>query len=822
MTHPFLKRLHEKVLVFDGALGTNLQKLSLTNEDYAGKDGCNEYLVVSKPEAVREIHESFLKVGCDAIETDTFGANRIVLAEYGLADRVAELNEKAARLAKEVAQKYSKHDHPRFVIGSVGPGTKLPSLGHIEFGPLKDAYKEQIKGLMSGGVDGVLIETCQDLLQAKIAVIAAEECFYDEGRRLPLMVQVTFEPSGTMLLGTDMNTVVATLEMFPVDVLGLNCATGPAEMAEHVRALCEGSVRPVSVLPNAGLPENIGGVAHYHLTPKELADFHERFVKEFGVSIVGGCCGTTPEHLRAVVERVGKCVPKKRNPKHEPSCASLYQAVNYRQSPGPLLVGEQTNANGSKKFRQLLERDDYDAIVGLGREAVQEGAHLVDLCVAFVGRDEGKDMAEAVTRFNQHVTVPLMIDSTEPRVVEEALKRIAGKAIINSVNLEDGGDRLRQVCKLAKKYGAGLVALTIDEKGMAKTRAEKVAIAKRIHRIATQEYGIRPEDIFFDLLTFTLGSGSEEFRTAAVETIEAIRWLKKELPQAHTILGLSNISFGLAPHGRQVLNSVFLHEAVAAGLDAAIVHAKKILPLFKIDQKDLAVTQHLLENQWVDGKDPLQVFLEHFDKKQHETRTVSREALPEGTVEEVLKQRVVDGNADGMEGDLDRALGKMPPIEIINRVLLDGMRTVGDLFGAGKMQLPFVLRSAEVMKKAVTYLERFIEKKEGQECGCVVLATVRGDVHDIGKNLVDIILTNNGYKVLNLGIKQPVEAIIKAAAEHRADAIGLSGLLVKSTQIMKEDLEEMNRRGVKVPVICGGAALTERFTERDLSGAYRG
>ncbi|MBU9889093.1 MAG: methionine synthase [Candidatus Omnitrophica bacterium] len=822
MTHPFLKRLHEKVLVFDGALGTNLQKLSLKNEDYAGKDGCNEYLVVSKPEAVREVHESFLKVGCDAIETDTFGANRIVLAEYGLADRVAELNEKAARLAKEVAQKYSTHDHPRFVIGSVGPGTKLPSLGHIEFGPLKDAYKEQIKGLMAGGVDGVLIETCQDLLQAKIAVIAAEECFYEEGRRLPLMTQVTFESSGTMLLGTDMSTVVATLEMFSVDVLGLNCATGPAEMAEHVRALCEGSVRPVSVLPNAGLPENIGGVAHYHLTPKELADFHERFVKEFGVSIVGGCCGTTPEHLRAVVERVGKCIPKKRNPRHEPSCASLYQAVNYRQSPGPLLIGEQTNANGSKRFRQLLERDDYDAIVGMAREAVKEGAHLVDLCVAFVGRNETKDMTEVVTRFNQHVTVPMMIDSTEPPVMEEALKRIAGKAIINSVNLEDGGERLRRVCKLAKKYGAGLVALTIDEKGMAKTKAEKLAIAKRIHRIATQEYGIRPEDIFFDLLTFTLGSGSEEFRNAGVETIEAIRWLKKEIPKVHTVLGLSNISFGLAPHARQVLNSIFLHEAVAAGLDAAIVHAKKILPLFKIDKEDMEVAKRLLMNQWVDGKDPLQAFIAHFDKKQGTAVSVPTHEKRAGTVEERLQQRIVDGNAEGMEADLDEGLQKFPPLEIINKILLEGMKVVGELFGGGKMQLPFVLQSAEVMKKAVAYLERFIEKKEGQECGRIVLATVRGDVHDIGKNLVDIILTNNGYKVFNLGIKQPVEAIMKAAVEHKADAIGLSGLLVKSTQIMKEDLEEMNRRGIKVPVICGGAALTERFTERDLAGAYRG
>ncbi len=821
MAHPFLKKLNEKVLVFDGALGTNLQKLGLTSGDYGGKDGCNEYLVITKPDAIRGIHESFLKVGCDVIETDTFGSNRIVLAEYGLAERTAELNEKAARLAKEIAQKYSTPDHPRFVMGSVGPGTKLPSLGHIGFDALKDAYKEQIKGLINGGVDGILIETCQDLLQTKIALIAAGECYSDIGRRLPLIAQVTFEPAGTMLLGTEMSAVIAALEMFPVDVLGMNCATGPAEMAEQVRILCESSVKPVSVLPNAGLPENVGGAAHYHLTPKELADFHERFVKEFGVSIVGGCCGTTPEHLQAVVERVGKCVPKKRNPKHEPSCASLYHAVSYKQSPGPLLVGEQTNANGSKKFRQLLERDDYDAIAGVARDAVKEGAHLVDLCVAFTGRDEVKDMTEAVTRFNQHVTVPVMIDSTEPRVMEEALKRIAGKAIINSVNLEDGGERLRRVCKLAKKYGAGLVALTIDEKGMAKTKSEKLVIARRIHRIATQEYGVRPEDLFFDLLTFTLGSGSEEFRTAAIETLEAIRALKKEIPKAHTILGLSNSSFGLAPHARQVLNSVFLHEAVAAGLDAAIVHAKRILPLFKIEKEDLEVAKQLLENRWTDGKDPLQVFIAHFEKKQN-TSPAPEARKPSGTIEEVLKGRILDGNADGLEADLDQALKKIPALEIINILLLGAMKTVGELFGSGKMQLPFVLQSAEVMKKAVAYLERFMEKKEGQERGRIVLATVKGDVHDIGKNLVDIILTNNGYKVLNLGIKQPVDAIIKAALEHRADAIGLSGLLVRSTQIMKEDLEEMDRRGVKIPVICGGAALTERYVERDLAGVYHG
>ena len=819
MSHPILKKLNEKVLVFDGALGTNLQMLNLTSQDFGGKDGCNEYLVITKPDAIRKVHEDFLKVGCDVIETDTFGSNRIVLAEYGLQDRVVELNEKAARLAKELAHKYSTPDHPRFVMGSVGPGTKLPSLGHISFNELKESYKEQYQGLIAGGVDGLLIETCQDLLQTKIAIIAAVEYFKEIGKRLPIMAQVTLESMGTMLLGTDIQAVIATLEMFPVDVIGMNCATGPAEMAEHVRTLCESSVKHISVLPNAGLPENVGGVAHYHLTPKELADFHERFVKEFGVSIVGGCCGTTPEHLKAVVDRVGKCAPKKREPKHEPSCASLYGIANYTQKPAPLLVGEQTNANGSKKFKQLLEREDYDAIVGVAREAVKEGAHLVDLCVAYVGRDEKKDMVEAISRFNQQVTVPVMIDSTEFEVIEEALKHVAGKPVINSINLEDGGERLRKICPMAKKYGAALVVLTIDEKGMAKTREEKLRIAKRIYQIVTQQYGIRPEDLFFDLLTFTLGSGSEEFRNAAPETIAAIRRLKKELPGVHTILGVSNISFGLAPHARQILNSVFLHECLEAGLDAAIVHAKKIVPLFKIAADDLEAAKRLLHNKWIDGKDPLQEFIAHFEKKQGIAEQPRERA---GTIEEILKNHILDGSADGLGADLDEALKKYKPLEIINEFLLDGMKQVGELFGAGKMQLPFVLQSAEVMKKAVAYLERFMEKKEGQERGRIVLATVKGDVHDIGKNLVDIILTNNGYKVFNIGIKQPVDAIVKAAVENHADAIGLSGLLVKSTLVMKEDLEEMNRRGIKLPVICGGAALTERYVERDLAQVYQG
>ncbi len=820
MGHPFLEALKKRILIFDGAMGTNIQSLGLGPSDFHGKDGCNEFLVVTKPEAITQIHESFLEVGCDAIETDTFGANRIVLAEYDLADRTHELNVKAAQLARQAVQKYSTPDHPRFVVGSIGPGTKIPSLGHIGFDELKSVFKEQIAGLAEGGSDVILIETCQDLLQAKSAVIAADEFFTESGRRLPLMVQVTFERTGTMLLGTDMMAVIASLEMLPIDVLGMNCATGPQEMADHLRTLCEYSSKPISALPNAGLPENVGGTAHYRLTPQELADFHERFVREFGVSIVGGCCGTTPEHLKAVIDRVAGLKPKARQVKHESACASLYSAVTYKQNPPPLIVGERTNANGSRKFKELLEREDYDAMVSMGREAVREGAHVIDVCVAYVGRNETRDMIETIFRFNQQITLPLMIDSTEAPVLEEALKRIGGKSIINSINLEDGEERMRNVCPLAKKYGAALVALTIDEKGMAKTAQDKLRIAKRIFDLATQKYGILAEDIFFDALTFTLGSGDAEFRRAGLETIEAITLIKKELPEVRTLLGVSNISFGLDPEARQVLNSVFLDMAIESGLDAAIVNAQKILPLHKISRQEIQLCRDMIRDDQSKG-DPLQAFLVYFEKKKG---TVKKEEKrkPVSTVEESLKNKIIDGEKEGLEEDLKRALEKYSALEIINTVLLDGMKVVGDLFGAGKMQLPFVLKSAEVMKRAVAFLEPLMEKVSGQEKGKIVLATVKGDVHDIGKNLVDIILTNNGYKVYNLGIKQPIDSILRAAQEYAVDAIGLSGLLVKSTLVMKEDLEEMNSRGIALPVICGGAALTRKYVEEDLAGLYHG
>ncbi|MBN1688322.1 MAG: methionine synthase [Candidatus Omnitrophica bacterium] len=821
MSCPFLDAIKEKVVVLDGAMGTNIQRLKLRPEDYGHKDGCNEYLAITKPAVIRDIHNGFLEAGCDAIETNTFGAASITLAEYGLQDRTFEINEKAARLAREAADAYSSESKPRFVLGSIGPGTKLPSLGHIHFDQLLPVYQEQIDGLIQGGVDALIIETCQDLLQAKIAVLAAEECFKKKNKRLPVMVQVTFEQTGSMLLGTEMSAVIQSLEMLPVITLGMNCATGPQEMADPLRFLCDNSTKPISAVPNAGLPENIGGVAHYKLTPKEFADYHERFVKEFGVNIVGGCCGTTADHLREVVNRVRSLKPKKRAPIFQPGCASLYTSVSFQQEPPPLLIGEQTNANGSRKFKQILERNDYDNLISVAREAVKEGAHMIDVCVALTGRDEIKDMHETIFRFQQQITAPLVIDSTEPPAIEAALKLIGGKTMINSINLEDGEKRLEAICPLAKKYGAALIALTIDEEGMAKTKDKKFEIAKRIFDLTTQKYGISPEDIFFDTLTFTLGSGDPEFYGAAIETLEAIKLIKSKIPGARTILGVSNISFGLSPLARQTVNSVFLNEAIQAGLDAAIVHAKRILPPYKINPAALELAKNLIHNKRTSQRDPLLELIKHFDAVQSKTLSPGekKETL---CPEDGLKNKIIDGDAQGLEKLLEEARKKYSPLEIINNLLLVAMKTVGELFGAGKMQLPFVLKSAEVMKKAVSHLEPYMDKISGKEKGTMVLATVKGDVHDIGKNLVDIILTNNGYRVINLGIKQPIDVILKAAEEHKADAIGLSGLLVKSTLVMKQDLEEMNDRNITLPVICGGAALTKKYVEDDLAGLYRG
>lgn len=807
-----------------------MQGQNLSADDFGGEHlaGCNEYLVVSKPSAVENVHRDYLEAGCDIIETNTFGGTSIVLGEYNLAEQTHELNFKAAQIARRIAQDYSKNGHQRFVAGSMGPGTKLPSLGHIGFKELAKAYEVQARGLIEGGVDLLCIETCQDVLQTKAALYGVFETFSQLKKKLPVIVSVTIESMGTMLLGTEISAALASLEPYDVDVIGMNCATGPKEMSDHVRTLVETSPKPVFVMPNAGMPENIGGKAHYHLTPEEFAKTLTHFAKDLGVSVLGGCCGTTPAHIKKLVDSVGNLSPKSRKFEFIPGASSLYQTAPFKIDNPPVLIGERTNANGSKLFRDLLAKEDWEGIVAMGREQVKEGAHLLDVCAAFVGRNEASDMQQIISRFNQQVTIPLVIDSTESNVIEEALQRIGGKAVINSINLEDGEERIDKVVPLCKKYGAAVIALTIDEQGMAKTAGAKLAIAKRIYDLVVNKYGMKPYDLIFDTLTFTLGSGDEEFRRSAVETIESIRLIKKELPKVHTSLGVSNVSFGLAPVARTVLNSVFLHYAVEAGLDMAIVHASKIQPLYKIDERGRELARQLIfderkyEGEGDDRKvifDPLTEFMAYYAGKKKEVKAT---AVVAGTIEERLKNRIIDGNKVGLNDDLDDARKKYPPLEIINTILLDGMKTVGELFGSGQMQLPFVLQSAEVMKAAVAHLEPFMEKNEGSKKGTMVLATVKGDVHDIGKNLVDIILTNNGYKVINLGIKCPIETMIHAAEEHQADAIGMSGLLVKSTLVMKENLEVLNEQTITTPVILGGAALTRRYVEQDLKSVYKG
>ncbi len=821
MSKTFLDILKEKVIVLDGAMGTNLQSQNLTADDFGGEkyNGCNEYLLLTKPSAVEKIHGDFLRAGSDVIETDSFGSTSIVLSEYGLADRAYTLNFEAARLAKKTALDFSSAGHPRFVAGSMGPTTKLPSLGHIGFKDMEAAYYIQVKGLVEGGADLLAVETCQDILQTKAALGAIFRYFADARKRIPVIASVTVEASGTMLLGTEINAALISLEPFDIDVIGMNCATGPKEMSENVRYLCANSPKPVFVMPNAGIPENVGGSAHYKLSPDELVYYLSHFVKDLGVSIVGGCCGTTQEHIRKLVDAVGSLSPVERRWEFTPSCSSLYQGVPLEIDSPPVLVGERTNANGSKMFRDLLAREDWDGMVAMGKEQVREGAHILDVCTAYVGRDEVRDIRELVTRLNTQVTAPLMIDSTEPPVIEEALRLISGKAIINSVNLEDGEERLKAVLPLCKKYGAAVIALTIDEQGMAKTAARKLEIARRIHTLATGKYAMKEHDLIFDALTFTLGSGDEEFRRAGLETIEAIRSIKKEFPGVHTSLGVSNVSFGLSPHVRHVLNSVFLHYALEYGLDMAIVHASKILPLYKIPEEERELCRKLIFDERQPGYDPLHALLAHFSGKRGE---VKKERKSEGTVEDRLKNRIIEGNKLNIQGDLDLALKKYPALDIINTILLGGMKVVGELFGSGQMQLPFVLQSAEAMKAAVAYLEKFMDKASAATKGTMVIATVKGDVHDIGKNLVDIILTNNGYKVVNLGIQCPLERMLTAFEEHQADAVGMSGLLVKSTLIMKENLQVMNERGMLPPVILGGAALTRRYVEQDLRSVYQG
>ncbi|MEY3555692.1 MAG: 5-methyltetrahydrofolate--homocysteine methyltransferase [Cyanobacteriota bacterium] len=830
MNSPFLDYLNgpkHPVLVFDGAMGTSLQSQNLTAEDFGGAEyeGCNEYLVHTKPSAVAKVHEAFLAVGADVIETDTFGGTSIVLAEYDLADQAYYLNKTAAELAKACANKYSTPEKPRFVAGSMGPGTKLPTLGHIDFDTLKNAYVEQVEGLYDGGADLLLVETCQDVLQIKAALNAIEEVFQKKGQRLPLMVSVTMETMGTMLVGTEINAVVSILQPYKIDILGLNCATGPDLMKPHIKYLSENSPFIVSCIPNAGLPENVGGQAHYRLTPVELKMALMHFIEDLGVQIIGGCCGTRPDHIQALAELSQGLTPKSRHYHYEPSAASIYSTQPYIQDNSFLIVGEKLNASGSKKCRELLNDEDWDSLVSMAKAQVKEGAHILDLNVDYVGRDGVRDMHQLASRLVNNVTLPLMLDSTEWEKMEAGLKVAGGKCILNSTNYEDGEPRFYQVLDLAKKYGAGVVIGTIDEEGMGRTAEKKFQIAKRAYYAAI-EYGIPPYEIFFDPLALPISTGIEEDRENGKATIEAIGRIRQELPECHMILGVSNISFGLNPAARQVLNSVFLNEAMQVGMDGAIVSANKILPLAKIEPEYQQVCLDLIyDNRRFDGDicvyDPLTRLTELFAGKTTKKDPSSNANLP---VEERLKQHIIDGERLGLEGALNQALQDYPPLDIINIFLLDGMKVVGELFGSGQMQLPFVLQSAQTMKAAVAFLEPFMEKKEGDNNakGTFIIATVKGDVHDIGKNLVDIILTNNGYKVINLGIKQPVENIIEAYKEHKADCIAMSGLLVKSTAFMKENLEVFNEKGITIPVILGGAALTPKFVHDDCQKTYNG
>ncbi|NEC25419.1 methionine synthase [Streptomyces sp. SID8111] len=821
--------LATRVVVADGAMGTMLQAQDPTLEDFENLEGCNEILNLTRPDIVRSVHSEYFDAGVDCVETNTFGANLTALGEYDIAERVTELSEAGARIAREAADEYTARDgRARWVLGSMGPGTKLPTLGHTTFTAIRDAYQQNAEGLLAGGADALLVETTQDLLQTKASVIAARRAMETAGFDVPLIVSVTVETTGTMLLGSEIGAALTALEPLGIDIIGLNCATGPAEMSEHLRHLARHSRIQLSCMPNAGLPELTKDGARYPLTPGELADAQETFVRDYGLSLVGGCCGTTPEHLRQLVQRVGGLAPAEREPRPEPGAASLYQSVPFRQDTSYLAIGERTNANGSKKFREAMLEGRWDNCVELAREQIREGAHMLDLCVDYVGRDGVADMRELAGRLATASTLPIVLDSTEVDVIRAGLEKLGGRAVINSVNYEDGAgpeSRFARVTRLAQEHGAALIALTIDEEGQARTAEKKVEIAERLIEDLTGNWGIREEDILIDCLTFTICTGQEESRKDGLATIEGIRELKRRHPAVQTTLGLSNISFGLNPAARILLNSVFLDECVKAGLDSAIVHASKILPIARFSEEEVQTALDLIYDRRREGYDPLQKLMQLFEGATAKSLKAGKaEELASLPLDERLKRRIIDGERKGLEADLDEALETRKALDIVNDTLLDGMKVVGELFGSGQMQLPFVLQSAEVMKSAVAHLEPHMEKTDEAGKGTIVLATVRGDVHDIGKNLVDIILSNNGYNVVNLGIKQPVSAILDAADEHRADVIGMSGLLVKSTVIMKENLEELNQRGLAAdyPVILGGAALTRAYVEQDLYEIYQG
>jgi len=830
---PFPQLARQRVVVLDGSMGANLHQRPLDlQRDWCGYENACEVLNFSRPDLIQEIHESFLAVGCDAVETNTFNGSRNDLEEADLADRTEEVNRVAAQIARKACDRFETRDRPRYVIGSVGPTRRLVTLGQTSWDGLLDSFLPQMRGLLAGGADVLLIETQQDLLAIKCAIAAANEAMRQIGRRVPLMVQASFDNNAgqTMLTGSDPSALVASVLPYDeVDVLGVNCAFGPPELTETVRSIASLWPRLVSALPNAGLPVmDEQARPHFPMGPADFTKGMMRFVEEFGVNIVGGCCGTLPEHLKVLVEAVGSNrLPKARHITPKPQVSSLKAAEDIRQDLSYLVVAERTNTNGSRQFKRLLQEENWDGLVSMARDEVRDGSHMLDVCVDFVGRDGVRDMHEVVRRYVNSIPVPLMLDSTNPAVMEAGLKLVGGRCVLNSMNLEDGEEKLAHICHLAKKYGAAVVAGTIDEDklaAMARTRERKLSIAQRIRDLANK-YGLKDEDILFDPLVLPISTGIEEDRRNALETIEGTRLITRHLPKCHTVVGLSNVSFGLKPAARVVLNSAFLHELREAGLTAAIVHASKILPKNRIPEDQWNAALDLIYDRRREGFDPLTHFVSLFPDEAAGTGTsvpVSKGAYEGLSIEEKLKRHIIDGEKRNLLQHLDDAMKTYPPLEIINNLLLDGMKVVGELFGSGQMQLPFVLQSAETMKAAVAHLEPHMEKVEGQTKGKVVLATVKGDVHDIGKNLVDIILTNNGYTVYNLGIKQPVADIVRAWKEHRADAIGMSGLLVKSVAVMRENLEEMNAQGVAPPVLLGGAALTRDYAVSDLASLYRG
>ena len=828
----FLELLQERVIVYDGAMGTSIQGYDLTLDDYLQMENCSEILTVSRPDVISAIHRSYFAAGADVVETNSFGGSSLVLGEFGIPERTRELNLAAAKLARSVANEFATAERPRFVAGSVGPTTKLPSLGHIGYDAMLATYVEQMEALIEGGVDVLLIETCQDLLQAKIALAAAHDAMDRVGKQVPIQIQVTLEATGTMLLGSEIGAALAVLECFRPDIIGLNCATGPKEMNDAVRFLALNATMPISILPNAGLPQNVGGRAHYGLTPEELADYQRRFISEYGVQVVGGCCGTQPAHIKALAEMAKGLTPAKRNPRIQSVAASAFTVVPLEVDGQPAIIAEEMNTTTRvSHFKDMVRGGDYDGILTLAKRLVNEGSQLLDICCAVVGEDEKSYMNNVLEKLATRITAPILIDSTEADVIEEALKRIPGKPIINSINLEDGEKRTSQVLPMARRYGAAVIALTIDEDGMALTADKKLEVAHRIHKLATEKYGMRSQDIIFDTLTLPITTGQEDYRTAGIETLEAVRRIRLELPNCKTTLGVSNISFGLNAYARRVLNSVFLKEAVDRGLDSAIVNYSKIYPLYKIPEQEVELARNLIFRNVETEQDPLQIYMQYFTGlgKAAGAAEETKASTDLMSDEEKLKYLIINGERGLGQGErkqlleeiLESALGIYTPLNLINTVLLDGMKTVGELFGARKMQLPSVLDSAATMKAAVGYLEPKMEKAEGNQRGTIVLATVKGDVHDIGKNLVDIILSNNGYKVVNLGIKQPAGAIIEAAKLHKADAIGLSGLLVKSTLEMKYVVQDLQAIDSSIPVICGGAALTRKYVEDDLRREYK-